>query len=61
MNSERIRAYLATAKLKGWKRVSLQPEDLENIAAQLEELERIKRAPDPLGEALNSGDGSYRP
>lgn len=26
-----------------------------------ERAKRVDRAPDPLGEALNSGDGSYRP
>ncbi len=29
--------------------------------ARKEERDRINRLPDPLGEALNSGDGSYRP
>ena len=36
---------------------------LQSVACDLEamDVEWVPRGPDPLGEALNSGDGTYKP
>lgn len=31
------------------------------VTLLVQEIEKEQRKPDPLGEALNSGDGTYRP
>jgi len=46
-------------ELATWKRRS---EGLADKLIELNlELERLRRKPDPLSEALNMGDGSYKP
>lgn len=39
----------------------LLPSQTKTIIAALEAIKKQLEAPDPLGEALNSGDGVYRP
>lgn len=34
---------------------------INRVNSAIEDLENDMRRPDPLGEALNSGNGSYRP